>query len=68
MDIHKQHRVRNIFQFHSEAKEYRLIFDDCLCVTFLHKKEKSKLIHLYGGLSSLPLLIREENAQYWLIF
>lgn len=46
MDIHKPDRVRNVFQFHPETKESRLVFDNRLCVAFLREKEKGKLIHL----------------------
>ena len=46
MDIHKPDRVRNVFQFHPETKEARLVFDNRLCVASLREKEKGKLIHL----------------------
>jgi len=46
MDIHKPDRVRNVFQFHLETKEARLVFDNRLCVASLREKEKGKLIHL----------------------
>ena len=46
MDIHKPDRVRNVFQFHSETKESRLVFDNRLCVASLREEEKGKLIHL----------------------
>ena len=46
MDIHKPDKVRNVFQFHPETKESRLVFDNRLCVAFLREKEKGKLIHL----------------------
>ena len=46
MDIHKPDKVRNVFQFHPETKEVRLVFDNRLCVAFLREKEKGKLIHL----------------------
>ena len=45
MDIHKPDRVRNVFQFHPETKEARLVFDNRLCVASLREKEKGKLIH-----------------------
>ena len=45
MDIHKPDKVRNVFQFHPETKEARLVFDNRLCVAFLREKEKGKLIH-----------------------
>lgn len=67
MDIHKPDRVRNVFQFHPETKEARLVFDNRLCVaSFVRKKKESSSISVGVLLSLLPS-IREESVPHRLI-
>lgn len=67
MDIHKPDKVRNVFQFHPETKEARLVFDNRLCVaSFVRKKKESSSISVGVLLSLLPS-IREESVPHRLI-
>jgi len=67
MDIHKPDRVRNVFQFHPETKEARLVFDNRLCVASLREKEKESSSISVGVLLSLLPSIREESVPHRLI-
>lgn len=45
MDVVREDRVRNIYQFNSETKESVLAFDNCCCAAGVRTKEKGNTIH-----------------------